>query len=61
MTSNPQSVASHQEAMRVAIIGACYYMSPSRFAHVTSEFVGRLFPEYIDARKCFVNMRASVL
>lgn len=47
--------------MRVAIIGACYYMSPSRFAHVTSEFVGRLFPEYIDARKCFVNMRASVL
>lgn len=45
--------------MRVAIIGACYYMPPSRFAQVTSEFVGRLFPEHVGARKCFVNMRAS--
>ncbi|MGY2487099.1 hypothetical protein [Cupriavidus sp. CP313] len=46
--------------MRVAIIGACYYTSPSQFSKVTSEFVDNLLLDHAAASKCFVSMRPSV-
>lgn len=59
MTSNPHSAARHQQGLRIAVIGACYYMPPSRFSKVVAAFVRNLLPPHSSVQKCYVGMRST--
>lgn len=60
MTSNSPLSPRKEQTVRVALIGACYYTSPTEFARLTSAFAGILMPEGKLARHCLVSMRAPV-
>lgn len=60
MTSNPPLSSQHQQSMRVALIGACYYTSPAEFARLTLAFTSILTQGHRLASQCLVSMRAPV-
>lgn len=60
MTSNPPLSPQHQQHLRIALIGACYYTSPADFARLTSAFAQILLQGHAPASQCLVSMRAPV-
>ncbi len=60
MTTNPLPATREKKCMRVAVIGACYYTSASRFSKVTGSFLRGLLPDNCAAEEYLVSMRSPV-
>ncbi len=58
MTSDPRPQSLTSERLRVAVIGACYYTAPARFAALAAAFVRELLPDGFAVEQCFVDMRS---
>lgn len=60
-TPNAFKVVRGEETIRVGVIGACYYNSPTRFSRFAASFMRGLLRDAVPVCKRYVAMRPSML